>query len=89
MVPHADPAATLPVYATPWQGGWAWSTSARLLAQLTKAPIDVQRLACSVLAPSAPALAGVRTFFTSIEQLDPGSRTELPADGSRLKTTVQ
>ncbi|MFJ2442373.1 MULTISPECIES: albusnodin/ikarugamycin family macrolactam cyclase [unclassified Streptomyces] len=86
---HTDPAAALPVYATPWQGGWAWSTSARLLARLTEAPIDVQRLACSVLAPSAPALAGARTFFTGIEQLAPGSRIELPADGSRLKITVQ
>jgi asparagine synthase (glutamine-hydrolysing) len=86
---YTDPAAALPLYTTPWQGGWAWSTSARLLARLTEAPVDVQRLACSVLAPSVPALAGPRTFFSGIEQLAPGSRIELPADGSRLQVTVR
>ncbi|MFI1108213.1 MULTISPECIES: albusnodin/ikarugamycin family macrolactam cyclase [Streptomyces] len=86
---HTDPAAALPVYATPWQGGWAWSTSARILARLTEAPIDGQRLACSVLAPSVPALSGTRTFFAGIEQLALGSRIELPVDGSRLRVTVR
>ncbi|RLL70212.1 asparagine synthetase B family protein [Streptomyces sp. Z26] len=86
---YTDPAAALPVYATRWQGGWAWSTSARVLARLTEASIDVQRLACSVLAPSVPALAGARTFFTGIEQLAPGSRVELPADGGRLRVAVR
>ncbi|MFE0055379.1 albusnodin/ikarugamycin family macrolactam cyclase [Streptomyces sp. NPDC059003] len=86
---HTDPASAFPLYATPWQGSWAWSTSARLLAGLTGALVDSQRLACSVLTPSVLALADARTFFMGIEQLAPGSRIELPADGSRLQATVR
>lgn len=81
VVLHTDPASALPLYAVPWQDGWAWSSSARMLAHLTSAPIDTQRLTCSVLAPSVPALAGSRTFFYGIEQLPPGNRIELAAGG--------
>ncbi|MFD8609602.1 albusnodin/ikarugamycin family macrolactam cyclase [Streptomyces sp. NPDC059631] len=89
VVLHTDPAAALPLYAAPWQGGWAWSSSARVLARLADAPVDVQRLVCSVLAPSVPVLAGTRTFFAGVEQLAPGSRIDLPAGGGRLQVTVR
>ncbi|MFI2029839.1 albusnodin/ikarugamycin family macrolactam cyclase [Streptomyces buecherae] len=86
---HTDPAAALPLYGTPWRGGWAWSTSVRMLAGLTEAPVDARRLACSVLAPSIPALVGTRSFFTGVELLPPGSRVELHADGRRPRTAVR
>ncbi|MEV6248616.1 albusnodin/ikarugamycin family macrolactam cyclase [Streptomyces sp. NPDC051742] len=82
---HTDPAAAFPLYGTRWGGGWAWSTSARVLASLTRADVDVRRVGCAVLAPSVPALAGNRTFFTGIQQLPPGSRIELPRDGGVLR----
>ncbi|MFJ8046056.1 albusnodin/ikarugamycin family macrolactam cyclase [Kitasatospora sp. NPDC096147] len=88
VVVHTDPAAARPVYATAWGGGWAWSTSARLLASLTGADIDTQRLACAVFTPSVPALTTGRTFFTGVHQLQPGARVELPADGSDLRITT-
>ncbi|MFE2375446.1 albusnodin/ikarugamycin family macrolactam cyclase [Streptomyces sp. NPDC059398] len=85
---HADPAASRPVYAAAHQGGWAWCTSARALASLIDAPVDAQRLVCSVLLPSVPALAGRRTFFAKVEQLPPGSRVELPANGGSPRCTT-
>ncbi|MFG2747473.1 albusnodin/ikarugamycin family macrolactam cyclase [Streptomyces xanthophaeus] len=88
VVVHTDPAAAFPLYAARWRTGWAWSTSARQLAALTGADIDVQRLVCAVLAPSVPALAGARTFFDGVEQLAPGSRIELPRNGSRPRVTT-
>ncbi|MFD7645940.1 albusnodin/ikarugamycin family macrolactam cyclase [Kitasatospora sp. NPDC059795] len=88
VVVHTDPAAARPVYATAWDGGWAWSTSARLLASLTGAGIDTERLACAVFAPSVPALAMGRTFFDGVLQLAPGSRVELPSDGGDLRITT-
>ncbi|TQF02160.1 albusnodin/ikarugamycin family macrolactam cyclase [Kitasatospora acidiphila] len=81
-VVHTDPAGAYPIYAARHSGTWAWSTSARLLASLITATIDTQRLACAVFAPSAPALAGQRSFFTGVRQLPPGARVVLPADGS-------
>lgn len=84
---YSDPAAALPVYLTAYKGEWAWCTSARTLASLVGAPVDTQRMACSVFLPSAPVLAGSRTFFTGVEQLPPGSRIELPADGSSPRCT--
>lgn len=89
LVLHTDPAAALPLYAATWRGRWAWSTSARALARLISAPIDAQRLACAVLAPSVPALAGPRTCFDGVEQLAPGSRIELPADGGSPRCTTR
>ncbi|MFC8824868.1 albusnodin/ikarugamycin family macrolactam cyclase [Streptomyces sp. NPDC057137] len=89
VVLHTDPAAALPLYATPWRGRWAWSSSARMLARLTSASIDIRRLACSVLAPSVSALTGSRTFFAGIEQLPPGSLIELPGDSGRPQCTVR
>ncbi|MEU3687992.1 albusnodin/ikarugamycin family macrolactam cyclase [Streptomyces narbonensis] len=88
VVVHTDPAAAFPLYAARWRSGWAWSTSARVLGSLTGAGIDVQRLACAVLAPSIPTLAGGRTFFTGIEQLPPGSRIVLPRNGDALRHVV-
>ena len=85
---YTDPAAAHPVYLTAHQGGWAWCTSARTLASLVQARVDTQRLACSVFLPSVPTLAGARTFFTGVEQLPPGSRIELPADGSSPRCTT-
>ncbi|MFD7447946.1 albusnodin/ikarugamycin family macrolactam cyclase [Kitasatospora sp. NPDC059827] len=85
VVVHTDPAAAHPVYATRYAGGWAWSTSARMLASLTGAAIDTQRLACAVFLPSVPALAGTRSFFADIELLNPGHRIELPADGGSAR----
>lgn len=83
LVLHTDPAAAFPLYAVAWRGTWAWSTSARHLAALTDARIDIRRLACAFLAPSVPALASGRTYFSGVEQLPPGSRIELPATGDR------
>ncbi|MFD7864501.1 albusnodin/ikarugamycin family macrolactam cyclase [Streptomyces sp. NPDC059783] len=81
LVLHTDPVAALPLYAVPWQGTWAWSTSARYLGALARSRVDVTRLACAVLAPSLPVLVSGRTFFAGVEQLPPGSRVELPAAG--------
>ncbi|MER7910778.1 albusnodin/ikarugamycin family macrolactam cyclase [Streptomyces sp. NPDC096068] len=86
VVLHTDPAGALPFYATRWGDGWAWATSARVLASLTRADVDVCRVACAVLAPSIPGLAGGRTFFTGIEQLPPGSRNELPRNGGPVRS---
>ncbi|MFG2827348.1 albusnodin/ikarugamycin family macrolactam cyclase [Streptomyces sp. NPDC048434] len=85
---YSDPASASPVYLAAYKGEWAWCTSARTLASLIGAPVDTQRLACSVFLPSAPVLAGSRTFFTGVEQLPPGSRIELPADGSSPRCTT-
>ncbi|MCX4745307.1 albusnodin/ikarugamycin family macrolactam cyclase [Kitasatospora sp. NBC_01287] len=89
VVIHTDPAAAQPVYATRWESGWVWSTSARLLAALTGASIDTQRLACAVFLPSVPALAAGRTFFDGVRQLPPGARVELPANGTTWRVTTQ
>ncbi|MEU1087814.1 albusnodin/ikarugamycin family macrolactam cyclase [Streptomyces sp. NPDC005892] len=82
IVLRTDPAASFPLYATRWGPGWAWATSARILAALTGATLDKRRLACAVLAPSVPALAEGRTYFAGVDQLAPGSRIALPRDGS-------
>ncbi|MEV7088863.1 albusnodin/ikarugamycin family macrolactam cyclase [Streptomyces sp. NPDC093085] len=84
---HTDPAAAQPVYMAEWSKSWAWSTSARLLARLTGAPIDPRRLACAVLAPSLPALVGPYTCYTGVTQLVPGCRIELPATGGSPRRT--
>ncbi|MFE5677336.1 albusnodin/ikarugamycin family macrolactam cyclase [Streptomyces erythrochromogenes] len=81
LVLHTDPAAAMPLYAVIWGCTWAWSTSARHLAALAGKGIDTKRLACAVLAPSLPMLAGDRCFFTDVRQLPPGSRITLPANG--------
>ncbi|MGE7390376.1 albusnodin/ikarugamycin family macrolactam cyclase [Streptomyces sp. NPDC004126] len=81
LVLHTDPAAAFPLYAAAWRGTWAWSTSARHLAALVDARVDVGRVACAVLAPSLPVLATGRSFFTGVVQLPPGARIELPTDG--------
>ncbi|MGW4779347.1 albusnodin/ikarugamycin family macrolactam cyclase [Streptomyces filamentosus] len=82
VVVHTDPVGALPVYAVAWEGTWAWSTSARFLAALAGSRIDVERLACAVLAPSLPVLAEGRSHFDGVEQLPPGCRVALPPDGS-------
>ncbi|MEU1282590.1 albusnodin/ikarugamycin family macrolactam cyclase [Streptomyces sp. NPDC005805] len=88
LVIHTDPAAAMPLYAVAWNGTWAWSTSPRMLGSLTGAGVDTERLACAVLAPALPVLAGGRSFFTGVRQLQPGSRVELPADGRALRVTT-
>ncbi|MEW1675455.1 albusnodin/ikarugamycin family macrolactam cyclase [Streptomyces noursei] len=88
VVVHADPAAACPVYFAAYGGAWAWCTSARALAALIGADVDVQRLACSVFLPSVPALAGTRTFFNGVQQVPPGSRIVLPADGGPPRSTT-
>ncbi|WP_228447315.1 lasso peptide biosynthesis B2 protein [Streptomyces paludis] len=88
VICHTDPASALPVYVAAWSNGWAWSTSARMLAGLTAASVDSQRLACLVLAPSVPALIGSRTCYAGVEQLAPGCRIELPANGGSLRCTT-
>lgn len=55
-VVHTDPASAQPVYATRWRGGWAWSTSSRLLASLIGAAIDTQLVAASGVALYNPFL---------------------------------
>ncbi|MGW2839775.1 albusnodin/ikarugamycin family macrolactam cyclase [Streptomyces sp. NPDC001493] len=82
---HTDPAASFPLYAVQWQRGWAWATSARMLAALAGADLDVQRLACTILAPSVPMLSASRTCFAGVQQLAPGSRIMLPRSGASLR----
>ncbi|WP_424213531.1 albusnodin/ikarugamycin family macrolactam cyclase [Streptomyces sp. BI20] len=82
VILHTDPGSAFPLYAAPWGSGWAWSTSARLLAALTESAVDVGRLACAILTPSIPALTAGRSFFEGVEQVAPGCRTELPRDGA-------
>ncbi|MEU6314651.1 albusnodin/ikarugamycin family macrolactam cyclase [Streptomyces sp. NPDC047014] len=81
VVLHTDPASAMPLYAVAWRGTWAWSTSARHLASLAGKGIDTKRLACAVLAPSLPMLAGGRSFFADVRRLPAGSRVGLPASG--------
>ncbi|MDT3395787.1 albusnodin/ikarugamycin family macrolactam cyclase [Streptomyces sp. B1866] len=85
---HTDPASARPVYVSAYESGWAWCSSARFLASLTEADLNTGRIACSVLLPSVPTLAGTGTFFTGVEQLPPGSRTTLPSDGSSPRQTT-
>jgi asparagine synthase (glutamine-hydrolysing) len=85
---HTDPVSAFPLYVVPWKSGWAWSTSARLLAALIGSGVDTRRLACAMLAPSVPALSGGRTFFTDVRQAAPGCRTELPSRGTALRGTA-
>jgi asparagine synthase (glutamine-hydrolysing) len=78
VVIHTDPAAAAPVFVTAYRDGWVWSTSARALAGLINAPIDVERLACAIFQPRIPALAEARTYFVGVNQLPPGCRITLP-----------
>ncbi|WP_404814229.1 albusnodin/ikarugamycin family macrolactam cyclase [Kitasatospora fiedleri] len=72
-----DPAAAQPVYLTRFGSGWAWSSSARLLAGLTRAPVDARRLVTAVFTPMVPALVAGRSYFSEVEQLPPGARIRL------------
>ncbi|MFJ2439012.1 albusnodin/ikarugamycin family macrolactam cyclase [Streptomyces sp. NPDC087658] len=89
VVLHTEPSAALPIYVTVWRRGWVCSSSARRLARLISTGVDTQRIACSVLSPSVPALAGSRTFFTGVKQLAPGSRIELPTNGGSLRCSTR
>lgn len=80
VVLHTDPVGALPLYAARFEDGWAWSTSARALASLTAASVDARRMVCGVFAPSVPAAAGTRSFFTGVRHLTPGSRIALSAN---------
>ncbi|TXL83969.1 albusnodin/ikarugamycin family macrolactam cyclase [Streptomyces sp. IB2014 016-6] len=86
-VVHTDPAGAMPLYATRYGGGWAWSSSARALAELTGAAVDPVRVAVAVLLPHVPAAVGSRSFFTGVQQLPPGARIEL-APGRELRSTT-
>ncbi|MFE3588147.1 albusnodin/ikarugamycin family macrolactam cyclase [Streptomyces niveus] len=88
VVLHTDPVGALPLYATRFESGWAWSTSARALASLTTTSPDVRRMVCGVFAPSVPAAAETRSFFTGVRQLTPGSRIVLSADGRQPRLTT-
>ncbi|MFD7593682.1 albusnodin/ikarugamycin family macrolactam cyclase [Kitasatospora sp. NPDC059812] len=72
-----DPAAAQPVYVSRFGSGWAWSSSARLLAGLNRAPVDTRRLVTAVFAPLLPALVAGRSYFSGVEQLPPGARIRL------------
>lgn len=87
-VVHTDPAGALPLYATRYEGGWAWSNSTRALADLTGARVDPMRVAVAVFLPHVPAAVGTRTFFTGVQQLPPGARIELTAGRDLRCTTV-
>lgn len=88
VVIHTDPASARPIYLVAHDDGWVWSSSARALASLTRATVDVERLACSIFLPSVPALSAGRTFFSGVEQLPPGCRIVLPVGGGALHTTT-
>ncbi|WP_406243482.1 albusnodin/ikarugamycin family macrolactam cyclase [Streptomyces anulatus] len=88
VVIHTDPASARPIYLVSHDGGWVWSSSARALASLTRAPVDVERLACSIFLPSVPTLSMGRTFFSGVEQLPPGCRIVLPVNGGSPHTTT-
>ncbi|MFE2410807.1 albusnodin/ikarugamycin family macrolactam cyclase [Kitasatospora sp. NPDC059408] len=72
-----DPAAAQPVYVARFGSGWAWSSSARLLAGLSRAPVDTRRLVTAVFTPLLPALVAGRSYFSEVEQLPPGARIRL------------
>ncbi|MFF7588582.1 albusnodin/ikarugamycin family macrolactam cyclase [Kitasatospora purpeofusca] len=75
-----DPSAAQPVYLTRYGSGWAWSSSARLLAGLSRAPVDTRRLVTAVFTPQLPALVAGRSYFSGVEQLPPGARIRLAPD---------
>ncbi|WND40758.1 albusnodin/ikarugamycin family macrolactam cyclase (plasmid) [Streptomyces sp. BB1-1-1] len=87
-VVHTDPAGALPLYATRYEGGWAWSNSARVLADLIGAGVDAVRVAVAVLLPHVPAAVGTRTFFAGVQQLPPGARIKLAAGRDLRGATV-
>ncbi|MFJ1754223.1 albusnodin/ikarugamycin family macrolactam cyclase [Kitasatospora sp. NPDC088134] len=84
-VVFTDPAAAQPVYVTRFGEGWAWSSSARMLAGLNKARVDTRRLVTAVFTPLHPAFVAGRSFFSGVEQLPPGARIRLiPGTGPRI-----
>lgn len=87
-VVHTDPAGAMPLYATRHERGWAWSSSARALAELTGAAVDPVRVAVSVFLPHVPAAVAGRTFFVGVQQLPPGARIELAPSQELRCTTV-
>ncbi|MYS33583.1 asparagine synthase (glutamine-hydrolysing) [Streptomyces sp. KhCrAH-43] len=87
-VVHTDPSGAVPLYATRYEAGWAWSSSARALADLTGAGVDPVRVAVAVFLPHVPAAVGPRTFFTGVQQLPPGTRIELAAGRDLRCATV-
>ena len=71
-----DLGGTCPLYTTTFDGGIVWGSSARALAELTGAGVDVIWLANALADPAAPA-SGSRSPFTGVCAAPPGARITL------------
>ncbi|GAA3508833.1 asparagine synthase (glutamine-hydrolyzing) [Streptosporangium album] len=88
VVLYTDPAAARPVYVTRHADGWVWSSSARALAGLRNAGLDVDRISCAITAPGVLALTEGSTFYAGVYQLPTGARIRLPAHGGPLESAT-
>lgn len=88
VVLYTDPAAARPVYVTRHADGWVWSSSARALAGLRNAGLDVDRIACAITTPGVLALTEGSTFYAGVYQLPAGARIRLPAHGGPLESAT-
>lgn len=73
----SDLATAVPIYTCHADDGLYWATSARCLAGLARTgehPIDIERLAGELHAPSTPRLFGERTYFDGVHVVLPGHR---------------
>jgi asparagine synthase (glutamine-hydrolysing) len=77
-----DLAAAWPVYTTTAGGLTYWASSSRALAGLTGAPVDLDRMAAWLLAPTVPALLERRSAFTGIDHVPAGHRLTIPRHGT-------
>lgn len=78
----SDLGGAWPMYTTVVAGGVYWSSSARSLAGLTRGGVDVDRLASTLVAPSAAGLVEGRSFFADVDVAPPGHRISLSDNGS-------
>ncbi|OPC80860.1 hypothetical protein B4N89_07765 [Embleya scabrispora] len=85
---HADLAAAVPIYWTVVASGLAWSTSARVLAGLTRAGVDHTWLAIRILTPALPDALATRTAFAGVHRVPAGHRVDLAPTGTSTQVPV-
>lgn len=86
VVLYTDPASARPLYAASYLDGWVWASSARALAGLLGAGLDVERLACAITAPGVLALAQGSTYYAGVQQIPAGARVRLPPQGGPIES---
>ncbi|MBV9163467.1 MAG: hypothetical protein JO309_06015 [Pseudonocardiales bacterium] len=76
LMVFTDLGSTCPLYTTAFGGGTVWGSSARALAELTGADVDVMWLASALTDPAAPTNRS-RSPFTGVRAIPPGARITL------------